>query len=71
MTLTVEMLMDDPLMYAALNIRANLVQMLIKAGAKLYSMDSEGFTVLHHACMWKSTKVVKYLLKIVPDLLLL
>ena len=60
-----------PLMYAVLKNDVDLAEILIKAGANLYAMDSEGFTVLHHACMVKRTKVVKYLLKIAPDLLLL
>ena len=62
-----------PLMYAASRFSGglDLAQMLIKAGANPYTMDSEGFTALHHACMEKRAEVVKYLLKIAPDLLLL
>ena len=62
-----------PLMYAASRFvnGVDLVQMLKKAGANAYAMDSEGFTALHHACKSKRTEVVKYLLKIAPDLLLL
>ena len=62
-----------PLMYAASRFRdgVDLVLMLVKAGANPYAMDSEGFTALHHACMGKSSDIVKYLLKIAPDLLLL
>ena len=56
-----------PLMYSAsISSGVNLVQMLIKASANPYAIDSEGFTALHHACMEKCTKVVKYLLKIAP-----
>ena len=45
--------------------------MLIKAGANPYALGCDSFTVLHHACMEERTEVVKYLLKIAPDLLLL
>ena len=61
-----------PLMYASMMRHGvGFAQMLIKGGAKPYAMDREGFTALHHACMKNSSDVVKYLLKIAPDLLLL
>ena len=61
-----------PLMYAAsrLVMGVDFVQMLINAGANPYLIDNEGHTTLHHACWGNCTKVVKYLLKIAPDLLL-
>ena len=62
-----------PLMYAArIEDWTGVVQMLIEAGANPYAMDNEGCTVLHYACMGRCTKnVVKYLLKIAPNLLVL
>ena len=61
-----------PLMYAVSRVGSSvvLVQMLRKAGANPYPIDNEGYTALHHACLGCRTEIVKYLLKIAPDLLL-
>ena len=42
----------------------------LKTGANPYLVDNEGFTALHHACVERSLAVIKYLLKVAPDLLL-
>ena len=62
-----------PLMYAASRFEygVGLIQLLMKAGASPYSIDGEGYTALHHACVAKHKVVVEYLLDIAPDLLLL